>query len=124
MSDAFDILLVEDNPADVEFTEYALRKNRIANPLRVVRTGQEALDYLHQRGKYAAVELPGGGAHQLPAHNRRGSRLRRLRQLLHREAGRLREVHRRGVSAVGLLVRAREAVGRRLTGRHRSAGPT
>jgi len=40
------ILLVEDNPHDVEITERALKKGQIKNRLTVVRDGQEALDYL------------------------------------------------------------------------------
>jgi two-component system response regulator len=40
------LLLVEDNPSDVDLTARALRKSRIANPLVVVQDGQEALDYL------------------------------------------------------------------------------
>jgi len=47
------ILLVEDNPDDVELTLHALRKNNIANPIEVVRDGQEAIDYLFYTGKYS-----------------------------------------------------------------------
>ncbi len=54
------ILLVEDNPDDVELTVHALKKNNIANPIAVVRDGQEALDYLFYQGKYS------GGVHDLP----------------------------------------------------------
>ena len=46
------ILLVEDNPDDVELTLHALKKSNIANPIEVVRDGQEALDYLFYKGKY------------------------------------------------------------------------
>ncbi len=47
------ILLVEDNPDDVELTIHALEKNNITNPVKIVRDGQEALDYLFHKGKYA-----------------------------------------------------------------------
>lgn len=48
-----EILLVEDNPLDVEMALRALEKNRLSNKVLVVNDGQEALDYLYQRGKYA-----------------------------------------------------------------------
>jgi CheY-like chemotaxis protein len=40
------ILLIEDNPSDIELTQRALEKSHIANELVVVQDGQEALDYL------------------------------------------------------------------------------
>jgi CheY-like chemotaxis protein len=47
-----EILLVEDNPNDVELTLHALRKNNLANNIHVVRDGEEALDFLFCRGIY------------------------------------------------------------------------
>ena len=41
-----EILLVEDNPDDVEMALRAFRKVRVANKVHVVRDGQEALDFL------------------------------------------------------------------------------
>lgn len=45
-----DVLLVEDDPNDVEFTLLAFRKARFANIVHVVHDGVEALDYLFRRG--------------------------------------------------------------------------
>ena len=55
------ILLVEDNPDDVELTVRAFKKNNITNQVVVAKDGVEALDYLHGKGMYAgrdAKELP------------------------------------------------------------------
>lgn len=48
-----EILLVEDNPDDVELTRIAFDEAKVANRLTVVRDGAEALDYLFARGAYA-----------------------------------------------------------------------
>src|SRR3954469_14424821 len=46
------ILLVEDNPKDVELTLVALQRSRLANEVIVLRDGAEALDYLRCEGEY------------------------------------------------------------------------
>jgi CheY-like chemotaxis protein len=48
-----EILLVEDNPRDVEFARHAFEKARITNPLHVVGDGAEALDFVFATGRYA-----------------------------------------------------------------------
>ena len=50
------ILLVEDNPNDLELTLIALERSQLANEVVVVRDGADALDYLHARGHYATRE--------------------------------------------------------------------
>jgi CheY-like chemotaxis protein len=47
------ILVVEDDPNDVELTMTALEDYNLANEVVVTRDGQEALDYLYCRGKFA-----------------------------------------------------------------------
>ena len=51
------ILLVEDNPSDVDLTKRALSKGHILNELVVAEDGQEALDYLFGTGMYATRDL-------------------------------------------------------------------
>ena len=52
-STAVDILLVEDNPNDVELATRALRKAKLANPIFVVSDGAQALDFLFRTGAFA-----------------------------------------------------------------------
>ncbi len=52
------ILLVEDNPGDVRLTEEAFRESKIRNQFHAVEDGVEALDFLHQEGKYADAPHP------------------------------------------------------------------
>ncbi len=47
------ILLVEDNPDDVELTLRALKQYNVRNQIAVVRDGAEALDFLFASGAYA-----------------------------------------------------------------------
>lgn len=46
------ILLVEDNPKDLELTLVALEQTQLANEVITLRDGAEALDYLFRRGQY------------------------------------------------------------------------
>lgn len=50
------ILLVEDSPEDFETTERAFRKSGLRNPIYRCSDGDEALDYLHRRGRFADPE--------------------------------------------------------------------
>ena len=53
MADLRPILLVEDNPRDLELTLAALAKCQLANEIVVARDGAEALDFLYGRGQFA-----------------------------------------------------------------------
>lgn len=52
------VLLVEDNPNDVELTMSALKEARLANEIVVANDGEQALDYLFRRGKHAGRTSP------------------------------------------------------------------
>ena len=52
-----EILLVEDNPNDVELTLHAFKKHNLANHIKVVRDGAEALDYLFATGVFAGRDI-------------------------------------------------------------------
>lgn len=52
------ILLVEDNPADIRLTREVLKDGKIKNNLSVVMDGEEALLFLRKSGKYAMDDTP------------------------------------------------------------------
>ena len=52
------ILLVEDNAADVRLTQEALRDAKVLNQLHVARDGVEALDFLHGRTPFEGCPRP------------------------------------------------------------------
>jgi chemotaxis family two-component system response regulator Rcp1 len=54
MTPSHAILLVEDNPADIQITKRAMRDGGLPVELIVVRDGQEAVDYLLRQGSYDA----------------------------------------------------------------------
>jgi DNA-binding response OmpR family regulator len=51
--DPIDLLLVEDNPDDLELASYALKKDNLAGNVFVARDGEEALDFLFCRGAHS-----------------------------------------------------------------------
>ena len=53
---SFAVLLAEDNEHDIIATRRAWKKHHIANPLYIVKDGEECLDFLHRRGKYGESE--------------------------------------------------------------------
>jgi len=54
-----DILLVEDNADHVELIVKALRNNNVLNEVHVAISGEEAMDFLYQRGAYVDAARPG-----------------------------------------------------------------
>ncbi len=58
--DAVEILLVEDNPNDVELTLRALQKHNLANKVLVVKDGAEALEFIFSSGAYADRSIKTG----------------------------------------------------------------
>jgi two-component system, chemotaxis family, response regulator Rcp1 len=53
-----DILLIEDNPADVRLTREALNEAKVLNALHVVEDGIEALAFLRKQGQFAGSSTP------------------------------------------------------------------
>ncbi len=52
------ILLVEDNPGDVDLAKEALKDSKIMNDLYAVADGEEAMDFLFKRKKYTTAPRP------------------------------------------------------------------
>lgn len=53
-----EILLVEDNPADVRLTMEVLKEAKLINNISVVGDGEDAIDFLRQQGKYSEALRP------------------------------------------------------------------
>jgi chemotaxis family two-component system response regulator Rcp1 len=53
-----EILLVEDNPGDVDLTREALKSGKIRNMLHVAVNGEEAMAFLRHKGKYTNAPRP------------------------------------------------------------------
>jgi two-component system response regulator len=53
-----EILMVEDDPADVELTQWSMQQSKVAAKLHVVTDGLEALEFLRRQGKYAEAPRP------------------------------------------------------------------
>ena len=57
---AVEILLVEDNPNDLELALHSLKQHNLANHVQVARDGAEALDFIFGTGPYAGRRLHDG----------------------------------------------------------------
>jgi len=53
-----ELLLVEDNPGDVRLTREAFKDGKLVNHLTVAKDGEEAMDLLHRRGRFANAIRP------------------------------------------------------------------
>jgi two-component system, chemotaxis family, response regulator Rcp1 len=58
MHSTIEILLVEDNPADVDLTQETLAYAKIRNRLHVVNDGEDALAFLRRQGRYKEAIRP------------------------------------------------------------------
>jgi CheY-like chemotaxis protein len=54
----FYIMLVEDNPGDVRLTQEALKESKLYHELFIAMDGEEALEFLHQEGRFEEVPIP------------------------------------------------------------------
>ena len=57
---AVELLLVEDNPEDLELALRALRKSHLANRIHIARDGAEALEFIFCEGPHAARRITDG----------------------------------------------------------------
>ena len=55
-----EILLVEDNPQDLELTLRALRKGNLTNRIQVARDGAEAMEFIFCEGEHARRQIENG----------------------------------------------------------------
>jgi len=53
-----ELLLVEDNPSDVELTLHVLKKHNLANSIKIARDGEEALEFLFGANGNAPADYP------------------------------------------------------------------
>jgi CheY-like chemotaxis protein len=59
MDQSVDILLVEDNDDDIVLVQECFAEAKFANPLHVVKDGEEAMAYLRREGEYKDATMPG-----------------------------------------------------------------
>ncbi len=57
---AIEILLVEDNPNDLELALHALKRHRLANHIQIARDGAEALEFIFCTGPHAHRKIENG----------------------------------------------------------------
>jgi CheY-like chemotaxis protein len=87
-TEPLDILLVEDNPGDIQLTRIALEEGKICVNLSVVEDGEAALQFLHRQGIYTSaphpdvilldLNLPRKNGHEVLAEIKADPSLRRI----------------------------------------------
>ena len=91
MTKTASILLVEDNPMDVELIIDAFKEARLSNKIRVARNGRQALEYLYGQGEYADrqqyplpdivlldLKMPGIDGHEVLKKVKSADKLKRI----------------------------------------------
>lgn len=58
LTSSIEILLIEDNPGDIELTREALDRGKIINNLHIAEDGERALNFVFKRGEFAHVPTP------------------------------------------------------------------
>ena len=58
MSKPVEILMVDDNPGDIDLAREALEEGKVSNTLHIARDGVEALAFLRKQGQYADAPRP------------------------------------------------------------------
>ena len=58
MNNSVEILLIEDNPADIRLTQEAFKEAKIHNNLHVVQDGMSAVEFIRQKGPYNNAPRP------------------------------------------------------------------
>ena len=59
MQRMIEILMIEDNPGDIELTKEAFSMGKLRNRLHVIEDGEEALNYIFRRGQHENAIRPG-----------------------------------------------------------------
>jgi len=87
-SDPIEVLLIEDNPADVRLTRLALQGGAIEKHLNIAEDGESGLAFLRQQGRYARsprpdlilldLNLPGKSGHEVLAEIKQDKNLRTI----------------------------------------------
>ena len=87
------ILLVEDDPGDQKLIKISLKKQKIANELYIVDSGEEAMDFLYHRGNYSAetplpdlilldLKMPGMGGKEFLRRIKQDEKMKKIQVVI------------------------------------------